>query len=234
MKNNGPSPVRRDLTGRPLSNQRATLLERLQNSAAPVTVAVLAADAGMHPNTVREHLDALVDRGLATRERGTATGRGRPAWYYAAAEDRHEPDPRVREYAGLAGALAAHIARTSADPTADALAAGIEWGRSIASGASGPQPAGVAQARRRVVEILGDLGFDPHADSRATTVGLRRCPLLDTARRYPGVVCSVHLGIVRGALAELGGEPERTELLPFAEPDACRLHLATQGGTNDA
>ncbi|MFW6091440.1 MAG: hypothetical protein ACODAF_06145 [Actinomycetota bacterium] len=47
------------------------------------------------------------------------------------------------------------------------------------------------------------------------------------APRDPGVVvCSVDLGIVRGALAELGGQPRNAALLPFAEAGACRLHLA--------
>lgn len=233
VKNRGPAPLRRDVTGNPLSPQRAIVLERLQDHAGPVTVADLASELGMHPNTVREHLEDLVHRSLASRERAPATGRGRPAWCYAAAPDRPEPDPRVRDYAGLAGALAAHIARTSGDPAADALAAGREWGRSLARGTAGPSPDTAAGARRRVVGILRDLGFDPAANSRATSVGLRRCPLLDTARQYPDVVCSVHLGIVRGALAELGGEPERTALLPFAEPGACRLHLRTAGAESD-
>lgn len=225
--------MRHDTAEGPLSTQRARALEWLQHRADAVTVADAASGLGMHPNTVREHLEALVGRGLAIRERAPATGRGRPAWRYRAADDRQEPDPRVRDYAGLATALASHIARTSSDPAADALAAGEEWGRSLATGTRGdrPTPAG---ARHRVLEILGELGFDPtpsgEAAARATTVDLRRCPLLDTARRYPGVVCSVHLGIVRGALEELGGEPENAALLPFAEPGACRLHLAAADG----
>lgn len=231
MKNRGPAPVRRDFTGNPLSSQRVRVLERLQLHAGAVPVADLAGELGMHTNTVRDHLEALVTRGLATRDRAPARGRGRPAWRYTAAEDNAEPDPRVRDYAGLANALAAHVARTSADPSADALAAGAEWGRSLAREVPEPRPANAAGARRRVVEILTALGFDPVPDARATSVGLRQCPLLDTARRYPDVVCSVHLGIVRGALNELGGEPERTVLLPFAEPDACRLHLPTPGGS---
>ncbi len=212
-----------------MSSQRARVLERLQLHAEPVTIAALAGELGMHVNTVRDHLEALVARGLAIRERAPIRGRGRPAWRYTAAEDNAEPDSRVRDYAGLASALAAHIARTSADPSADALAAGTEWGRSLARETSPPSPSTAAGARQRVVEILDELGFDPDPDAGARSVNLRRCPLLDTARRYPDIVCSVHLGIIRGALTELGGEPERTALLPFSEPDGCRLHLWTAG-----
>ena len=79
-----------------------------------------------------------------------------------------------------------------------------------------------------MVELLRDLGFDPLPDQSARSVMLRRCPLLDAAKRSQ-VVCQVHLGIVRGAMDVLGGDPECTALLPFAEPGACRLHLLTHG-----
>src|SRR3546814_19925983 len=57
---------------------------------------------------------------------------------------------------------------------------------------------------------------------KATTVRLTRCPLLETAKEFPDVVCGVHLGIVRGALEEYGGDSERTDLFAFSEPGACR------------
>ncbi|WP_249932988.1 helix-turn-helix domain-containing protein [Blastococcus sp. CCUG 61487] len=207
-----------------LSGPRGAVLERLQHSAQPVAIAALAEEMGVHPNTVREHLEALVARGLVVRERAAATGRGRPAWRYAAADDRSEPDPRVRDYAGLAAALAGHLARTSPNPAGDGLAAGWAWGRSLVTDRPphpGPTP------RHKVVALLDELGFAPEADDAATTVALRRCPLLDAAREHPQVVCQVHLGIVRGALEHHGGDPEPTDLLPFAEPGACRLHLDT-------
>jgi predicted ArsR family transcriptional regulator len=208
-----------------MSGPRGAVLERLRRSPQPVRIAELATDLGVHPNTAREHLDALVARGLVTRERAASTGRGRPAWRYAAADDHPEPDPRVRDYAGLAAALAGHIARTSPNPTGEGLAAGWAWGRSLVSSGSphpGPTP------RHQVVHMLDELGFAPAADPQAATVALRRCPLLAAAREHPDVVCQVHLGIVRGALEAQGGDPEPTDLLPFAEPDACRLHLDTR------
>jgi len=220
----GPAPSRGSI-GPGLSGPRGAVLERLHDLAQPVTIARLAADLGVHPNTAREHLDALVARGLATRERAAAAGRGRPAWLYTAADDHPEPDPRVRDYAGLAAALAGHIARTSPNPTGEGLAAGWAWGRSlIATGSPHPGPT----PRHQVVHMLAELGFAPEADPQAATVALRRCPLLDAAREHPSVVCQVHLGIVRGALEEEGGDPEPTELLPFSEPGACRLHLDTR------
>jgi predicted ArsR family transcriptional regulator len=220
----GPAPVRGS-AGAQLSEPRGAVLEHLQRSAQPVTIAGMAAALGVHQNTAREHLDALVARGLVTRERAPATGRGRPAWRYAATDDHQEPDPRVRDYAGLAAALAGHLARTSPNPTGDGLAAGWAWGRSLV--ADRPATADPT-ARHEVVGLLDELGFAPDADAQASTVALRRCPLLDAAREHPQVVCQVHLGIVRGALEHYGGDPEPTDLLPFSEPGACRLHLDTR------
>jgi predicted ArsR family transcriptional regulator len=56
-------------------------------------------------------------------------------------------------------------------------------------------------------------------------VRLLRCPLLDVARQYPEIICQVHMGLISGALTELGGDDTGVDLLPFAESDACRLVL---------
>ncbi len=226
----GPAPVRGAAAGPQLSGQRAAILERLQQAGTPTTIAGLAAELGVHQNTVREHLEALVDRGLAVRGRARAHGRGRPAWTYTATTENVEPDQRVRDYAGLATALAGHIARTSGDAGVEALQAGRAWGRELAADRRpGPTSKGAAAARLAVVDLLQDLGFDPLADPAATTAALRRCPLLDAAKRYPEIICQVHLGIVRGAMDVLGGDPECIALLPFSEPGACRLRLLTDG-----
>ena len=199
------------------------MLEEVQRSAEAVTVDGMAALLGLHPNTVRKHLDGLVDQSLLKVTVAPPHGRGRPARQYVSAE-RTEPDPRVRDYAALAGALAGHIARTSNHPRGDALEAGDSWGRALSRGLA---PGGPELARRKVVALLDDLGFDPETDAAATTARLRRCPLLDVARTYPDVVCAVHLGLVRGALNALGGDPVGADLVPFAEPGACRLRLGT-------
>ncbi len=92
-----------------------------------------------------------------------------------------------------------------------------------------PSSSGDVSARHRVVELLGDIGFAPESDDPPSVVRLTRCPLLEAAHKYPDVVCGVHLGIVRGALAEYGADPEGTDLLPFSEPGACLLHLPRSG-----
>lgn len=189
-----------------------------------MTTAELAGTTGLHENTVREHLEALVARDVAVRARGATTGRGRPATTYEAAA-RSEPDPRVREYAALTSVLAGQLARISPDPAADGVAAGEQWAAELPMADGDSDVEGILR-RRRVVDLFSELGFDPVADEDAAEVKLRRCPLLDSAIKHPDVVCSVHLGLTRGTIARLGGDPDDVELVPFAEPGSCRLRLA--------
>lgn len=200
----------------PLSGQRLRVLDHVR-AHPPIRIADAAAQLGLHPNTVREHLDALVGLGLVDRATGGATGRGRPAAVY-----RPSPaGPAVREYAGLATALAGHLARTGIDPERDARDAGAEWGRELVGGAGAKD--------RTILDHLTRLGFDPHDDGPRRGIALRRCPLLDAAKRYPTVVCKVHLGIVEGMLEQLETSSAGTELVAFAEPGACRLFLPGAG-----
>lgn len=222
---NGPAPARR-VTAVPLSAARARVLDFLEAQTEPITVGEVAVALGLHANGARLHLDGLVDAGLLIRERGMSSGRGRPPTRYRV--DAAAPtDPRVREYAQLAAALATLVSQTSPDPTADARRAGAGWGASLASGRLPGTP---RKARREIVGILAELGFDPAANDSATSVALRRCPLLEVARMHTEVVCQVHLGLVRGAMHEMGHDAPDSELLPFAEPGACRLLLTRHAG----
>jgi predicted ArsR family transcriptional regulator len=217
-----------------LSTAQAAILEALIDQPEPCTVAALSAQIGQHANTIREHLDRLSNGGLVVRTQAPPQGRGRPAWLYSAAREVGS-DQGAREYAALACVLAAHVGRTSAQPSDDAIEAGRMWGRDLVRASdlgmgqvsAARSPSAVA-TRRTVVGLLEGLGFAPSTDARVSVVKLHRCPLLEAAHKNPQVVCSVHLGLVRGALDELGADPERTEvtaLRPFSEPGACRLDM---------
>ncbi|WP_156298792.1 helix-turn-helix transcriptional regulator [Mycobacterium paragordonae] len=220
-----PTPVLRAPVA--LSGQRLRVLEYVR-AHSPVRVAEAATALELHPNTVREHLDAVAELGLVERSAATALGRGRPATLYRVSAA--DPTVAVRDYAGLATALAGHLARTSVHPERDARAAGIEWGHDLVD--EGNRAGG--DPRQSVLAALTRLGFAPDDEEGGTPgahegiggIALRRCPLLDAARRYPTVVCQVHLGIVEGMLERLGAPSGRgLDLIPFAEPGACRLFM---------
>lgn len=224
----GPQPAVSSVVAT-LSRARRSVLDLLDGQDGPTTLARLVELSGLHENTLRGHLDGLAAEGLVVRERAAPQGRGRPAWLWRA---------RARgssEYAGLAATLAHTLRRTSRRPEADALEAGREWGRQLASdganAATGtartPSPAA------RVVALLDNLGFAPEHSSRrhGSPVRLTRCPLLEAAREEPTIVCNVHLGLVEGALEQYGEPDPDARLIPFAQDGACLLHLT--GGSGD-
>lgn len=221
----GPRPAPAPESRGRLTRAAGTLLDLLESEDRAWSLAALAESAGLHVNTVREQLQQLLDAGLADREAAPATGRGRPAWLYRATARTDQ----VTEYAGLATTLAVALHRHSPDPTGDAVAAGTEWGHALARRTERPteEPTG-AGARRQVTTVLDRMGFDPRPDDEHHTLRLTRCPLLEAAQKHPDVICAVHLGIAKGALAEYGADDSAVDLLPFAEPGACLLHLTGQ------
>lgn len=220
------------------------MLRALADQAEGLAVGELAAAVGGHPNTTRHHLRGLVQAGLVTTTRRTTTpGRGRPANVYAVTAAGRAVlaggvDSAAEEYVALAGAFAERLAERGADPGEDARAIGRAWGTGLAArdragpdgGAGAGQRSGGrsgARAEAAVVGLLDRLGFSPQVEPDA--VLLRTCPLLDSARRHPEVVCQVHLGLVDGALAAHGVTAPGARLEPFARPGACVLTLSSAG-----
>jgi predicted ArsR family transcriptional regulator len=54
---------------------------------------------------------------------------------------------------------------------------------------------------------------------------MRRCPFYALAEDSPQVICTLHHGIIDGALAEAGSEQTVERLEPFVEPGLCIAHL---------
>lgn len=199
----GPLPVRTD---RP--RPAALRVLRALVEQGPVTIAALHAVLGGHQNSVRQHLDGLVDAGFVEEIRQATGGRGRPARAYAptvAGRQVALQDPELDSPGALVEAVAEHLAATP-DPVAAARAVGIGWGRQLASD------------RHDLVEILAAQGFTP--EPAPDSIALRTCPLLASARRSPEVVCAIHQGLI-DALS-----PEPLRLLPFAVPGACLIRPA--------
>ena len=215
----GDSPLNR------LSHARREVLDVLIRQPEPCTAHHIARSLHQHHNTIREHLDGLRRIGMVVRIKGPAEGRGRPPWFYQATE-KAKDHAGSSDYAGLASALAAHIARTSDDTVSAAIEAGRHWGASLTTGEDNSNVPPVA----RVLTLLDDLGYAPELCESAGTTGeaelrLQRCPLLAAANENQEVVCGVHQGLIEGALQVHGTTGIEVELLPFAEPGACTLHL---------
>jgi predicted ArsR family transcriptional regulator len=200
---------------------RVQLVRILRHAPDPLDVSALADRVDLHKTTVRGHLDLLVDAGLVTSHTENRTTPGRPRRLYSAVDG---PAWRGDGYRLLAEMLAGHVA-ASATAIDGAVAAGRDWGTHLVD----PPPAtatGPDTARAALVDLMDRLGFRPELGDDGTTILLHRCPFLDVAKRHADVVCSLHLGIMRGALATLGAPVVATDLQPFVRPSLCVAHTA--------
>jgi predicted ArsR family transcriptional regulator len=206
---------------RALAHPLRLRLLRLLEDAGPLDVHALAERLGLSPNGVRRHLDLLLGAGLVSKAGSSPSRPGRPRLLYRAEQPARSE--RVG-YPLLADMLAGALSRVGDDGAVEAE--GRRWGRLLVERPLPPVPLDADAAAARLEAMLARLGFAPDgsADS-GERIDIHRCPFLDTARAYPGVVCALHLGLMRGALAELEAPLEAERLDRLVEPGLCVVHL---------
>lgn len=211
----------------PSSTGRSAVLDALRSLDAPVTIQALSGHLGLHPNTVRFHLMKLVQAGQAQEERAAPAGPGRPRLCYRAVEQTRAASPagdQPGEYQLLSQILTGYVATHTDDPATAARSAGRQWGHFLVDRPPPSDQPGDEDVLARVSTMLDKLGFAPETEPTGEIL-LRRCPFRAVAERHPGVICSVHLGLLQGALDELGGDPEKAILEPFVTPQLCVARL---------
>ena len=203
---------------------RRRLLEALRAATDPLDLAALSTASGLHPNTIRFHLDILLRAGLVQEHRQRRASRGRPRMAYTATTST-----RADENQGLlAGMLVNHLDESGQHGVAEH--AGRAWARRIAPGTA-PRPGDVADATARVVALFSDMGFDPAtAQGEDNRIDLRGCPFRALAQQHPGVVCGLHRGLLREFVAQASAGTMDAALAPFVQPHLCvaRISTATQ------
>lgn len=230
---NGPRP----LTSPPTISapRRRVLQATLDLGGRQVTINEVTKHLGGHPNSARQHLDALVTLNLLTAGDVQSDRPGRrPRGYTLTALGRHTLGAgRVDETKELADVFASYLVASGSGPS-EAQAIGRTWGDKRADELTAEQ---AEQPLDAVMEVLDILGFDPSTiqTDRGDAVILRTCPLLEMAHGSPEFVCNIHHGLIDGVLRRIGAR-EGVELLPFSEPDGCRMTLVPQRdeGTNRA
>jgi predicted ArsR family transcriptional regulator len=219
-----------ELTYRALADpKRRHLLRLLEDAEGPTDVDSMAAQVGLHPNTVRDHLDLLIRAGLVDRTTETPTGPGRPRALYSPSP-RDDRSPGAEGYKFLAEVLAGFIETTVDDPASGIEQAGRAWGRYLVDRPAPNVRLDPSQVVEQMVATLTDLGFEPVVASGddPILVELHDCPFREIVRSHGQVVCSMHRGILRGAAEELGGSVTVDALHPLVEPSLCLVRLSAR------
>lgn len=223
------------------SSRRDLVLKTLRDSSEPRTIVDLATELGVHPNTVRFHLNSLLAAGRVERIVGVRVGLGRPPTTYLAKAGMDPGGPT--NYRFLAEVLTTRFAQDSHDPATEAQAVGHAWSDKMTTSNGLPVRGAKVSAtsRGRAIELvavtLSDLGFAPEpVDASSTEIRLRHCPFLELVPANSNVVCSLHLGLMQGAFDALNSSVAVAGLDAFVEPDLCVARLAAKSAaaTSDA
>jgi len=217
----------------PVGRRRREVLRVLKEASGPLSINDIVERLDVHPNTVRFHLQALVESAQVERVEADRHGPGRPPLLFRPVRGMDRAGPR--QYRLLAELLMAELA-TDPERTARAVEAGRAWGRRQGSppvGGNSAETFGPQGPVTRLMGLLDDVGFAPvqRQDGEQMHIGLRHCPFLELAEARSEIVCSLHLGLMQGAMEAWWPTLTVDRLEPFAEPDLCLAHLTPVGAS---
>ncbi len=189
------------------SYSRVEILHLLQDRPQR-TIAELCEATGLHANTIREHLQRLIDGGYVVPQTERRTTRGRPRVLYSAAGTEAGSSPVARR------------------KVAEAARRGDLMRRVLRVGNGGPLAPDAVHQLDALVEDLSAAGFDPLVDEDELTVDLTPCTHAaadDEGRR--SMRCAVHLNLMQSVLAEAGGPLAVDGMRPSCDPTQCVVQL---------
>ena len=197
---------------------RNELYRVLRRTSRPLTTGELAAEVGLHANTVRAHLEHLVAVGLVRVDTAAVGGRGRPRHRFTTVDPDAEDEPVAAPATELARALVLvarsagagaeelrRIGRRSVGATASRPAgAGTPPGvppvdAPVPSGSPPTPPGSVVSEVTDVVRHERRGGYQPALQPLGQgrwRMSFRSCPYWDLAQEAPDVVCAWHHGAV--------------------------------------
>lgn len=192
-------------------DSRAAILEFVEAAQEVVRVEQIAEAVGLHANTVRGHLDALLAAGRITRIPAQRSTRGRPHWLYSATASAS-----IRE---LARALDAELDKASAPDVARlAAATWAEVGPDITPATS------LDEAVDRATQALTDFGFEAVRNPVGDEITLRACPYAQLVDEHP-VICDIHAELLGEVLSRTGQPVTLRSLEVFPRPGLCVARL---------
>jgi predicted ArsR family transcriptional regulator len=118
------------------------------------------------------------------------------------------------------------------EPPRAAEEAGREWGSYLMAQPEPYQRLTAEDAVAKLAAIMEKMGFSPQAEASdggaEYRLCLRQCPFREVAEHHQDLICSLHLGLMRGALARMRAPVTAARLEPFVEPSLCIARLTAR------
>ncbi len=206
-------------------NTRYAIYLELARSPKPLATADIAESLGLHPNTVRPHLERMRDVGLLDVGTHVATGVGRAHHVYWLAADAPALGLEPPTFPMLARMLVS-LARSVGASGDDAAEVGRAQGAADA-GSFADAPS----CLEALITQLDVLGFDPVIDGtddgETAVIAFTHCPFRELAEANPDLVCGLHRGMVEG-FVEAMGDTTLDEFHPLVHRRPCQVSLTAR------
>lgn len=213
------------------------VLEVVEGAGQPISSAEVAKTLKLHPNTAREHLDALLNAGLVTTVPMRTGKRGRPTLLYSVTT--LDPNQILSTYLDVITATAISLAEGS-DGVAQAIAAGKNWagltcpqptqtGFQGTSGAVAPSAVSSAEAASAAAATSDAVAAEP---SHLSETGANTAAEANMTQRLENAIAQLRpIFTVMGFAPELAKNKLVLHSCPFAKggwphPLVCIIHEA--------
>jgi len=203
------------------------VVKLLMETEQPLSVESVAQKIGVHINTARFHLEALVESGHAIRETEVRSQPGRRRVLYTGKETKTPIDP-TQGYRLLATILTAEIASGQPATAINMYEVGLEWGRYLTSRPAPHVEVDEDEVGTHIVSKLDEMGFLPeYVTDPEPSLIVHHCPFMEWARHAPHVVCQMNCGIVNGSLEVLRSQRRIVEVNMDLESDVCVARMGS-------
>ena len=203
---------------------RYAIYLHLSQAGCSLTVQDLTKALGLHPNTVRPHLDRLREAGLVVVDTDPRGGVGRPQHRFSVVPTSPR-DASGAAPVALMGTLLACLAERLGADDAQAYAVGREHGRVafLSRGVS-------ADPLQSLVEELDDNGFAPLVERTCddgAVIAITHCPLRPLVNEHAELVCALHRGIVEG-FVDTSGTLDVDEFRTLTTSGTCQVAVSAR------
>jgi predicted ArsR family transcriptional regulator len=216
---------------------RYAIYQEVTRAEQPPSTLEISQKLGLHPSTVRLHLDKLRDSDLVRADADRHGTVGRPQYLWSAGTQSSLPPNLDPEGLRLLSQLLAELACRAGGRPDTAVDTGRQSGldrvviRSHLIGAEGRDA-----CLEAVLDELTDLGFDPCLGTEPSTddtveIVFQRCPFRDLAVRFPDLVCQLHRGLTEGILEAVCAvasdvEGRISSFSSLVDEDPCRVGVS--------
>jgi len=206
-------------------NTRYAIYLELARAPKPLATADIADSLGLHPNTVRPHLERMREVGLLEVSAEVRTAVGRPQNLYALSDGAPSLGLEPPTFPMLARMLV-RLAEATGATADDAADVGREQGDLDAR-----LYTNAASCLEALVDRLDQLGFDPAVDGseegETAVIAFAHCPFRELAEAHPDLVCSLHRGMVEG-FVETMGDAEVDDFHPLVHRQPCQVSISSR------